>query len=149
MIAGTVTQIRVAGPEDAATIACHRYPSESGEHLAVYADWVPGTMSQGRYLGWLAVQGGRVIGGAGLLLLHWQPSREGPNPIRGRVVNVFVEPEHRRQGVARALLQTLLTEARNLQLGVLNLGSSAEGRDLYASFGFLASESEMTLHLNS
>ena len=141
--------MRVVGPEDAATIACHRYPGESGEHLAVYADWLPGVMSEGRYLGWLAVNGGRVIGGAGLLLLHWQPSRTDPNPIRGRVVNVFVEPEFRRQGMARELLQTLLHEARSRRLGALNLGSSAEGRSLYVSFGFQASESEMILRLNS
>ena len=139
--------IRRAGPEDAATIARHRYPGESGEHLAVYADWLPGVMSEGRYLGWLAVQGKRVIGGAGLLLLHWQPSRTDPNPIRGRVVNVFVEPEFRRRGVARELLGALLTEARSRRLGVLNLGSSAEGRNLYASFGFQASETEMWLSL--
>ena len=142
-----MTQIRVAGPEDAATIARHRYPGESGEHLAVYADWLPGVMSGGRYLGWLAVKGGRVIGGVGLLLLHWQPSRTDPDPIRGRVVNVFVEPEYRRQGVARALLQAMLTEARSRRLGVLNLGSSVEGRKLYASLGFQASETEMWLRL--
>ncbi|WP_310582328.1 GNAT family N-acetyltransferase [Deinococcus sp.] len=141
-----VAGIRKAGPEDAATIARHRYPGESGEHLAVYADWVPGVMSEGRYLGWLAVRGGRVIGGAGLLL-YWQPSREGPNPVRGRVVNVFVEAEFRRQGVARELLQALLTEARSRRLGVLNLGSSLEGRNLYASLGFQASETEMTMRL--
>ena len=141
-----VAGIRKAGPEDAATIARHRYPGESGEHLAVYADWVPGVMSEGRYLGWLAVRGGRAIGGAGLLL-YWQPSREGPNPVRGRVVNVFVEAEFRRQGVARELLQALLTEARSRRLGVLNLGSSAEGRGLYNSLGFQASETEMWLSL--
>ena len=141
--------IRAAEPEDAAQIARHRYPGEVGEHLAVYADWLPGIMSEGRYLGWLAVQGKRVIGGAGLLLLQWQPSRGDPNPVRGRVVNVFVEPEFRRQGVARSLLQALLTEARSRCLGVLNLGSSVEGRSLYSSLGFQASETEMFLHLNS
>ena len=106
-------------------------------------------MSDGRYLGWLAVRGGQVIGGAGLLLLYWQPSREGPNPVRGRVVNVFVEAEFRRQGVARELLRTLLTEARSRRLGVLSLGSSVEGRNLYVLLGFQASEAEMLLHLNS
>lgn len=106
-------------------------------------------MSEGRYLGWLAIQGERVIGGAGLLLLQWQPSRTDANPIRGRVVNVFVEPDFRRQGVARELLMTLLTEARRRRLSVLKLGSSVEGRSLYASLGFQASKTEMILHLNS
>lgn len=90
-----------------------------------------------------------MIGGAGLLLPHWQPSRTDPNPVRGRVVNVFVKAEFRWQGVARELLQTPLTEARSRRLGVLNLGSSVEGRNLYVPPGFQASEAEMLLHLNS
>jgi len=65
------------------------------------------------------------------------------------VVNVFVEAEFRRQGVARELLRTLLTETRSRRLSVLNLGSWVEGRNLHVSLGFRASETEMLLHLNS
>ena len=122
-------QIRPATPEDAATTVRHRYPGEVGDHLAVYEAWLPGALASGIYLGWLAQLGGRVIGGAGLMLLRWGPGR-------GRVRNVFVEPEYRRQGVAQQLLQVVLAQARTRGLGVVNLGTSAEGRALYVSLGF-------------
>ncbi|WP_407570811.1 GNAT family N-acetyltransferase [Deinococcus altitudinis] len=143
----TGIQIRAANPKDAATIALHRYPGEKGEHLAVYAAWLPGVMSRGSYVGWLAKEGHRVIGGAGLLLLDWQPSRTEASPIRGRVVNVFVEPEFRRQGVARRLLLGVLDEARRLGVPGVGLSTSAEGRPLYASLGFGASVDEMYLEM--
>lgn len=143
------THLRTAEPGDASIIATHRYPGETGEHLAVYAAWVPGAMSGGQYLGWLAERGGQVIGGAGLLLLEWGPGRHQPNPLRGRVVNVFVETPFRRQGVASTLMEALLAEARRRRVGVLNLGSSPEGRGLYAAFGFQASDTEMWLRLGS
>ncbi len=141
----TGLQVRAATPADAEIIASHRYPGEVGEHLAVYAAWLPGVMSGGRYLGWLAEEGGRVIGGAGLLVLDWQPSRTEASPVRGRVVNVFVEPEFRRQGLARHLLLGVLDEARRLGVPGIGLSATAEGRPLYASLGFRASVGEMYL----
>jgi GNAT superfamily N-acetyltransferase len=143
-----VILLRTAEPGDAATIARHRYPGEMGEHLGVYASWLPGVMSDKRYLGWLAEHGGQVVGGVGLLMLDWQPTRIEPDPLRGRVVNVFVEAEFRRQGVADRLMKVLLDEERSRRLGVLNLGSSPEGRSLYASLGFQASQTEMWLRLD-
>ncbi|MGY2892018.1 GNAT family N-acetyltransferase [Deinococcus sp. UYEF24] len=145
----TGLQIRVATLEDAATIALHRYPGETGDHLAVYAGWLPGVMSRGQYLGWLAEEEGRVIGGAGLLLLEWQPSRTEASPLRGRVVNVYVEPEFRRQGVARRLLLGVLDEARRLGVPGVGLSASGEGRPLYAALGFSASVGEMYLELTN
>ena len=144
----TGVQIRPATPEDAATTVRHRHPGEAGDHLAVYEAWLPGALASGNYLGWLAEFGGRVIGGAGLMLLHWGPGRDDPQPVRGWVSNVFVEPEYRRQGVAQQLLRVVLAEARTCGLGVVNLGTSAEGRALYGSMGFQASESEMWLRLS-
>ena len=141
--------VRAATPDDAHLITGHRYAGETGEHLAAYEAWLPGAFASGVYLGWLAEEDGRVIGGAGLTLLHWGPGRDDPQPVRGRVSNVFVEPEYRRQGVARLLMGVMLAEARARGLGMLNLGTSAEGRELYTSLGFRASDTEMWLRLDS
>jgi GNAT superfamily N-acetyltransferase len=142
-------QIRVATPEDAAVVAGHRYPGEVGEHLAVYAAWLPGVMAEGRYFGWLAVQGERVVAGAGLLIVPWQPSRTDPRPVRGRAVNVFVEPGFRRRGVARSLLIGVLAEARRLEMPGVGLSATAQGRSLYVSLGFRDSVGELYLELKT
>jgi GNAT superfamily N-acetyltransferase len=104
-------------------------------------------MTQGLYLGWLAVHEDQIIGGAGLLLLHWGPGRYDSSPLRGRVVNVYVEPEFRRQGIARRLLERVLEAAQERKIQTLSLGSSAEARGLYALLGFQSSQTEMWLRL--
>ncbi|WP_407539503.1 GNAT family N-acetyltransferase [Deinococcus radiomollis] len=63
------------------------------------------------------------------------------------MVNVFVELEFRRQGVARRLLLGVLGEARRLGVPGIGLSASAEGRPFYASLGFGASADEMYLEM--
>lgn len=137
-------EVRPVTPADAPQIARHRYPdpADAGE-IGVYLAWLEGVMGRGAYLGWLAESGGRVIGGAGLTLLDWGPTRGHPDPRRGRVVNVYTEPDWRRRGVALALLERLLTEAESLGLGLLNLGTSDAGRPLYERLGFVPAGREM------
>jgi ribosomal protein S18 acetylase RimI-like enzyme len=55
---------------------------------------------------------------------------------------VLVHPDHRRQGIGRALLEHALGHLEASAAGVIELDASAEGRPLYASLGF---ESEWPL----
>ena len=55
-----------------------------------------------RYLGWIAEEGGRVAGSAGLLILDWPPHPLHPtSDKRGYLLNVYVEPEFRKRGLAK------------------------------------------------
>ncbi len=57
----------------------------------------------------------------------------------GYIDNVAVDPDHRRQGVASALLEAMLAEARRRKLRFLSLevrAGNAGAIALYASFGF-------------
>jgi GNAT superfamily N-acetyltransferase len=60
-------------------------------------------------------------------------------------LNVFVEPEHRRKGLAKRLMA--LAEARARELGVCYaiLHSTRQGRPLYESLGW-GPTSEMAIH---
>lgn len=126
-------------------MAAHRYPELNAEHPAVpvYAAWVEDALRRGVYLGWLAVQGETVVGGAGLTLLDWGPTRDDPSPLRARVVNVFTVPVWRRQGVARALVDEALRAAQGQGIRTLSLGTTDAGRRLYAALGFEAAPAEM------
>jgi len=110
----------------------------------VYARWVEDALQRGVYLGWVAEVGGAVIGGAGLTLLEWGPTRTDPNPLRARVVNVFTEPAWRGRGVAGSLLARCLAEAETRNIGVLSLSAAPEVRPLYEKLGFVVSTTEMT-----
>jgi GNAT superfamily N-acetyltransferase len=54
------------------------------------------------------------------------------------VVNVYTEPEYRRQGIARALMLALMEWARTTAADRVVLHASSDGRALYESLGFVA-----------
>ena len=59
-------------------------------------------LAEDKYVGWITSDGDRVIASAGLLVLDWAPHYLDPTgEQRGYVLNVFVEPEYRRRGLAQ------------------------------------------------
>jgi ribosomal protein S18 acetylase RimI-like enzyme len=99
--------------------------------------WVAQAISDGRYLGWLTEDDGKVIAGAGLLVLDWPPHPLDPrSTARGYLLNVYVEPEYRRRRLASNLIELALAEARRRGIRVVALHSTEEGRRLYEAAGF-------------
>jgi GNAT superfamily N-acetyltransferase len=140
--------IRVATVNDAALIAYHRRAmfTDMGytdtTHLesmeTEFADWVREKLARGEYLGWFVVNGEAVIAGAGLWLMDWPPHIIGTGARRGNILNVYTHPDYRRRGLARHLMTTILDWCRANSLETVILHASAEGRALYESLGFKA-----------
>ena len=132
----------VAG--DAEQVAAHgHFRGTDGEHRTRYAAWVQPRIVSGSYVGWFAIMGSRVVGGAGANLLDWGPTRANPGGVMARVTNVFTDAAFRRRGIARALIATVLEHCESRGVREFNLGSSEEGRALYCSLGFQAYPAEM------
>jgi ribosomal protein S18 acetylase RimI-like enzyme len=140
-------QIRAATPADAAIITHHRRRMfvdagrQDNRILDVMAEhfkpWVETRLADGRYLGWLTTEGGKVIAGAGLIVLDWPPHPLDPRQDkRGYLLNVYVEPEHRRKKLASHLIDQALAEARKQKIRVVALHSTDAGKPLYESNGF-------------
>jgi len=99
--------------------------------------WVAKAIVDGRYVGWLTEDEGQVVAGAGLLLLDWPPHPLDPrSTLRGYLLNVYVEPRHRRRKLASNLIELALAEARRRGIRVVALHSTEEGRRLYEANGF-------------
>jgi len=102
-----------------------------------FEPWVVRMIKEGKYLGWLTEDDGKVVAGAGLLLLDWPPHPLDPRSTqRGYLLNVYVEPEYRRRKLASHLIEYALAEARRRKIRVVALHSTDEGRALYESNGF-------------
>lgn len=103
-----------------------------------FLPWVTDQLQSGKYLGWLALDdSGKVIGGSGLMILDWPPHPLDPtSSYRGYLLNVYVEPEHRRKHIASRLIELVLAEARRRRIRVVALHSTDAGRALYESNGF-------------
>ena len=100
-----VWAVRRALPSDAEQIAAHAcYREEDAARRAGYAEWVRPRIGSRRYIGFFAMHEGRVIGGAGVVLLDWGPTRANPAGQMGRVANVFTDAALRGRGIATDLV---------------------------------------------
>lgn len=140
-------ETRTATAADAATITRHRHRMfvDAGRrdspvlHVMSqhFEPWVVRMINEGKYLGWLTEDDGKVVAGAGILLLDWPPHPLDPRSTqRGYLLNVYVEPEYRRRKLASHLIEYALAEARRRKIRVVSLHSTDEGRPLYESNGF-------------
>ena len=111
------------------------------------AEYFAEAVPSGMYRGFLAVDdAGQVIGGGGIVISPW-PSLLGQRlPRRAMILNVYVEPCHRRRGVARKLMETMIEWCRENGFVNVALHASEEGRQLYEQLGFKPTN-EMKLDL--
>jgi GNAT superfamily N-acetyltransferase len=149
--------IRPATLADAPAVVAHRramfdamgFPNREELDLMEvrFAGWVKDKMAKGEYLHWFATDAqGRIVAGAGVWLMEWPPHAIDQSRWRANVLNVYTEPSHRRQGLARRLTQTALDWCRANGIRTFILHASNEGRALYESLGFKATN-EMRMQL--
>ena len=152
-------ETRAATLADAALIAAHRgemFASMGGFDESTLdavrrasEPWTASMMDQGKYLGWITEDGERPIASAGMLILDWPPHPLDPaGGARAYLLNVFVEDEFRRRGLAHGLLELCVAEAVRRNIRVVSLHASREGAPLYEQLGFKASN-EMLLRTRS
>jgi len=104
---------------------------------SAFEPWLRRKMETGDYLAWFAIsQDNAIAAGLGLWLMDWPPHLIGSGARRGNILNVFVRPENRRQGIARELMRVALEWCRASGIDHVILHSSVEGRHLYDSLGF-------------
>ena len=140
-------EIRPATLDDVEVLTAHRramffemgYRDESAldAMIVAFRPWLRRKMEAGEYRAWLAVRTeGSVAAGLGLWLMDWPPHMVGPGSRRGNILNVYTEPDNRRQGLARRLMQVALEWCRENRIRAVILHSSNEGRPLYETLGF-------------
>ncbi len=115
---------------------------------ATFAPFVTRALGSGLYHGWLAeTKGGQVVAGGGLIVHEW-PARPGnpSDPRRAYILNVYTEPDHRKQGLARRIMTSIIAWCHAEGFKAVSLHASNFGRPLYESLGFERTN-EMRLRL--
>jgi GNAT superfamily N-acetyltransferase len=142
------TQIRPARLEDLAVLLHHRRAmfeemgfrdSETLDAVDIASrEYFADALRTGSYVGWLAEEltQRRIVGGGGLVLARWPGYPCETLAKRAWILNMYTEPEARRQGIANQLLKAMITWCRNSGFGSVSLHASAAGRRLYERAGF-------------
>ena len=130
----TITHHRIAMFRDMGVLDEHEVPALDAATRTYLAESLP----SGAYLGWMVEADGNVVAGGGVIMRQLLP-RPG-QPAGGKeayVLNVYTEPAHRRRGLARALMETILDWCRTRHVSRVSLHASDEGRPLYERLAFL------------
>ena len=103
---------------------------------ANFVAWVRPKLEDGSYVGWVVDGAGGLVAGAGLWVMEWPPHFMDAEPRRAYLLNFYVAPEMRRQGLARKLVALAVDEARTRGIKVVTLHASKFGRPMYEQYGF-------------
>lgn len=95
----------------------------------------------------LAYDGEKAIGCATICYITLMPTFDHPSGKRAHLMNVYVNADYRRQGIAREMVTTLLDEARERKVGYVSLDATENGRPLYKTLGFKENEENMGISI--
>lgn len=147
---GYTLRFAEATPTDAATIAHQRRQMfvemglASEDQFAAmetnFAAWVIPQLAAETYVGWFVVApNGEIVAGAGVALQEWCPGFLSPvTHTRPYVLNVYTDHDHRHKGLARQLMETIISWSKSIGAPCVILHASDFGRPLYESLGFFA-----------
>ena len=153
---GDAVLIRPAQAEDIPIILRHRLgmyeamgvgDRESRAEMAEASGSIlPAAMADGSFRAWLAEIDGKVVAGGGVFVARWLSHPRDLLCRRATVLNVYTDPEYRRRGIARKVMETILVWCRSQGFADVFLHASHEGRPLYEAMGFQPGN-EMRLRL--
>jgi GNAT superfamily N-acetyltransferase len=101
-------------------------------------------MSAGTYRAWLVQEGdGAIVGGGGITILPWPPGPRYMGAQLAFVYNVYVEPAHRRRGLAKRIMETIHAFCRDHGITSIALNASRDGLPLYRQMGYVEAPAPM------
>jgi GNAT superfamily N-acetyltransferase len=145
-------RVRAATLTDADILVRHRIamftdmdvPLDAVELGAAFRVWLVETMPAGTYRAWLAEDAtGAIAAGGGITIIPWPPGPQYGGDRLAFVYNDYTEPAHRRQGLARRIMDTIHTWCRDAGIGSVALNASRGGKPLYEAMGYAESPSPM------
>lgn len=154
--------IRTATVHEAAKIATHRAAmfrdmdelsaANVPVMIASMTPWFAERLANGDYVHWFVEEGAEIVAGGGVLLRDLWSMPQVLVPSRNaHVGNVYTEPAHRRRGLGRLIMETILDWCAANAIGFVTLSASPLGRSLYEELGFTSDTRAMRLfsHANT
>ena len=122
-------------------------PAQLNTSDAASESYFSAAIPAGSFRGWLAVTSKDITIGCGGVVIDRHPP--GPSNLSGRIgyiMNLVTDPDYRRRGIARRMMQVMLEWLAEQNIGCMSLHATEVGRPLYEKLGFVANN-EMRLKL--
>ncbi len=89
----------------------------------------------------------QIIGNATLCYTNMMPTFSHPSGKRAHLMNVHVEKEFRRKGIARRMIELLADEAKEHGVTEISLDATDDGRKLYEAMNWHTNNEAMVKNL--
>ncbi len=152
--------IRRATADDLETLVTLRLKLEYEDHPAdeqapaemrqALADYLAAALPSEQMLIWVAEADGAIVGTSGLIFFQKPPTEHNPSGREAYILNMYTLPEWRGQGIATALVQTLIAYVRQTPARRIFMYATPAGKPLYEKLGFavrVRTNTEMDLWL--
>lgn len=93
----------------------------------------------------LAIDNGKAVACASISYIEIMPTFSHPTGKRAYILNVYTNTGHRRQGIARQMMNMLISDARARGVTEICLDATEQGRPLYEAMGFKESDEYMVM----
>jgi GNAT superfamily N-acetyltransferase len=103
---------------------------------ATSAPFIKAGLENGSFRGWLVEAGGCVVAGGGVVMIDYPSSSRDPSARRAYILNMYTEPEYRKRGLAKLIVEAMIRWCRERGFSFVSLHASDDGRHLYETVGF-------------
>ncbi len=103
---------------------------------AALQDFYKRHLADGTFVSWLALDGEKIVGTSGMSFVEKPPYFSCPTGRLGLLSSMFTDPDHRRMGIAKELLDRVVKEAKDYGCGAVWITASDMGVKLYTAYGF-------------
>ena len=97
------------------------------------------------HLAYLIFDEETFVGAGGISYFQVMPTYHNPTGNKAYIMNMYTNPNYRRQGIAFKTLDLLVTDAREKGITAISLEATDMGRPLYEKYGFIKMNDEMEL----
>ena len=87
----------------------------------------------------------KFVGAGGVSYFQVMPTYHNPSGYKAYIMNMYTNPEYRRNGIAIKTLGLLVEDAKKRGVHAISLEATDMGKPLYVKFGFIKMNDEMEL----
>ena len=108
-------------------------------------DYYQNALKNNTHLAYLIFDEETFVGAGGISYFQVMPTYHNPTGKKAYIMNMYTQPNYRRQGIAFKTLDLLVADAREKGITAISLEATDMGRPLYEKYGFVKMDNEMEL----